>query len=308
MAFKSLGNRSPQEIAADELNNNWAASRRALRPQAAPSIAGSSRLSDVHVPDPVLERAREKAAREVANKEHKKLTAKAERAHRHKLLTEVYTGSPQLMDLLNTCNRMTPSRVLSSQDYKCQCTMGLERANEFLDPPLTDAEAVTVMQFFHAQLPNLYPDSTSWIVACDILTAENVIRQTVFFQPVTEPEPVAAGNPHPYSDYSGSDFAKWERAQLVRDFDQEHLKVFRTGLAAASAELGGLEISEADVKFIREKCSSLPFHEWTSERIKNVAVATLAGPIAVQRDPEDSLSSLEYLRAHKLGTSYQRQQ
>jgi hypothetical protein len=305
--FNSIRTRTPEQVAADEANNNWAASRRALRPQAAPTVAGSSRLSDVHVPDPATERARARAQAEIAAKQHGKITKAAERAHRHKLLTQFYQGGPQMMDLLNRSTRKTPDRECTAQDYRLVARMGRIAADDFLSPHvLSDAEAVTILEFMNVQNPPVWPDGNAWLVCMDLLNLEGIIRPAIVNQPVTEAEPAVEGNPYKCSDFSGSDYARYERQQLVRDHDREHTQVFRAGLNAAAAELG-VGISEADVLVIREKCSSLPYHQWTPERIANVALATLGGPTAIRRDPEDSLSGTEFLQAHRLGSSVQRE-
>lgn len=243
MAGSGWRSASPADVEAQRVaEQDFIARRNAGKPAVIETVP--YRVSDVRVVDPAVERARVKAAREIANKEHKNISKQAERAHRHKMLSEPYSGTPLLMDLLNTCNRMTPSRILSAQNYKCQCTLGLEQANEFLTSPLTDAEAVTVLQFFHAQLPNLYPDSTSFIVACDILTAENVIRQTVFSQPVAEsPEPVEPEK-NPYV-WGSSEADLWDRAQYRREFTAEVSREFRKG--ALSLQLVQ-ELTTADMK------------------------------------------------------------
>jgi hypothetical protein len=165
------------------------------------------------------------------------------------------------------------------------------------------------MQFMNAQHPPIWPDGNAWLICMDVLHLENIIRPVIFNAPVgAEPEPaVEEKNPFAWSDYNGSDYAKWERQKLVRDFDAEHTAVFRAGLTAAAAELGGIELSREDVRLVREKCNGLAFHEWTPERIKNVALATFGGPTAVPRDPEDVLSSTEYLQTHRLGTSVMRE-
>src|ERR1700687_3030265 len=108
--FQSIRTRTAEQIAADEANNAWMASRRALRPQPVPTIQGNARVPELAGGfDPKLVAARARAQAETERKQHKKLTAKAERVHRQKILTQPYESSPSMMDLLNQCVRVTPA-------------------------------------------------------------------------------------------------------------------------------------------------------------------------------------------------------
>jgi len=159
-----------------------------------------------------------------------------------------------MIDLLNKCVRVTPDRECSPQDYRIQAKMGRDQADDFLSPnKLSDAEAVTILQFMNVQLPPIWPDGNGWLICMDILHLENIIRPAIRIAPVAEPEEIEAERKNPHV-FGSKEYDAWDHAQKVIDVQREN-PAFRAGAAAQHfvasskrirAELGYMEVVQLD--------------------------------------------------------------
>ena len=238
-----------------------------------------------------------------------KLSKVALRQRKAALFTTPYD---KVSESLASCEKRAPGDFPSSfsqDDWIMIGKLALQRANEDLQlqgvSPITDKEAADISTFLAANDVYLGSDG-ALLVGFSVLVAEGIIRPQAAVQAAAEPV-AERKNPFPYSDYSGSDYAKWDRSEMKRGFQEEHKSIFRAGAEAAAAELGGIEISTANMHRLSDKCDGLPFHEWSAERVKQIALRMFGGATAVTRDPEDSLSSLEYMQKHQLGNAVMRE-
>jgi hypothetical protein len=240
------------------------------------------RVPEFPAVDPILARAREKAAREVANKEHKKLTAKTERAHRQAILTKPYESSPSMMDLLNQCVRVTPAVECNAQDYRIVAKMGRTAADDFLSPhTLSDTEAVVILQFMNVQLPPIWPDGNAWLTCMDILHLENIIRPAIFNQPVeAEPEPEQPEQ-CPFV-YGSREQESWDRAQYRKELNAEISPEFRRGAMSLQLEQA---LTPADMKRLMVALESMKL-PLTAPNVRRAGIQ-LYGELVTNLTPEE---------------------
>jgi len=320
--FQSIRSRTPEQAAADAANLQWQADRRATRPQATVDMfAGSSRVPEFAKNDPAQVKAQHDAERR--NLERlAQLTKKEKFAARKTVLTKSW-HSPEMRTLrqgltvelatyldalMEQADSKVPERMFSAADWTYVIGLAKDNFNCDLESrnlsSLTPEEGLALVHFCRAQNPPLYLGSESNLsTAFECLKALGVIR---FAEPevLLEPEPgEPEKNPYRWDDNPRSDYAIWDRQHMADALRIEMSPEFRAG-AKECAEQLGVDLYPADMHRLMQACAGLPI-PLKVEAVKRVALKLFGNVIT--RDPEDHLSSLEYLRAHNLGTSVQRE-